>query len=148
MVKAIKIINWVCLSLGVIGIVGLYRYQNLYRYNPSIVGFTHFFLLLPYGLALIAFREDTRKAGLWAALAVNLIYGTFFAVLIVVVIVFGPTGSIGSPILAVAAVAAAGFLYGTAPCGLNVWVLIQDLRRASANLPLNRTRADDARAGS
>jgi hypothetical protein len=133
MLKTTKIINWVCLSLGVIGIAGLFSY------NPSVVGFANFFLLLPYGLALIAFRHDTRKVGVWVALALNLLYGALFAALIVL----GITGKIGSPLLAITV----GFLYGAGPCGLNVWLLIQKLRGATANPPLNRTRADGARAG-
>lgn len=116
MVKKVKIINWICFSFGVVGIIGLYRY------NPHSVGIGNFLLLLPYGTALIALREDTRKAGLWMALVLNLIYGSLFLVLIIL----GVLGKTGSPMLAIAI----GFLYGAGPCGLNAWVFIQKIRRA------------------
>lgn len=78
MLKAIKVINWACLLLGVVATAALFRSK------PQLVSFANFGLFLPFALALVALRVDSKKVARWFALILN----TFYFLLGLVVIFF------------------------------------------------------------
>ena len=65
MIRSAKILCWLCVSILLIGI------GALYRFNPSLVGGLNFIPLLPFALTLIAFYSNPNRLLILVAIVVN-----------------------------------------------------------------------------
>lgn len=115
MKKYSKILNWVALAL--FGTILLIR-NIAYPSNPL-----EFLNLLPFGLALIAIREGTKRWAIWLALGINCLWVAILA-LVAVVSALGHAASPGVVILFC--------LIVLVPCILNVkelWGLLKNMQQ-------------------
>lgn len=113
MKKYLKILNW--MALAIFGTIILIR-NIAYPSNPL-----EFLNLLPFGLALIAIREGTKRWGIWLALGINCLWVAILA--LVAVVSLGHAASPGVVILFCLVV--------LIPCILNVkalWGLLNNMR--------------------
>jgi small neutral amino acid transporter SnatA (MarC family) len=68
MIRAAKIICWLCVLLVLVGI------GTSYRYNPNIVRGHNFVPLMPFAIALAAFYSEPNRRLIWVAIAVNVLF--------------------------------------------------------------------------
>jgi hypothetical protein len=113
MEKLARILDWIAIALfAIVNLLMMFP-------NPSAASALPLLNLLPFGLALIALRADSRRCGAWLALGVNISW----AVVLVGVAASAVLGYTGSPLGVIAFC-----LVVAAPCALNVKVLIRRLR--------------------
>ena len=104
--KIALVLNWSALSVLVIALGGLFRF------NPNLVGPESLVPLLPYGAALASYHFPPKLPMVWTSLFLNGLF-CLIGLLVVGASAFGITAN---PVLA----ALFGLLLFALPCGLNV----------------------------
>ena len=119
MVKVIKIANWLCLVLGLIGYAGLYRLNQKYTSPVQLL------IIIPYVLTLLCFLRYTRNYHLWITLIINVVYSIIYIGLLLL----GFSGQVASPLFIVIW----ALFYGITPLTLNTWYIYKYRINQSAN---------------
>jgi hypothetical protein len=108
MIRATRVVNWLCLILGILTAAAALNFASKPIFLFSIV------LLLPFAFALVALRSTSKEIARRVALAANAIYFVFAAVGVIVAL-FDPK----APGSVVGVLTALVVLYG-----VNTWLLI------------------------